>query len=205
MGLNEEGLLIVISGPSGVGKDTIINKLINKHHKLKLSVSSTTRTPRQGEVHGKDYYFIREEKFLEMVSNSEFLEYAKYCGNFYGTPISNVSEMLSEGNDVILEIEVQGGAQIKKRCPDAVSIFIYPPSIKSLENRITGRGLDSEEVIKGRINESKKELMAANEYDYIVVNDSITICVDNIIKIIQSEHMKAKRMKYIIDEVLKNE
>lgn len=205
MNLNEKGLLIVISGPSGVGKDTILNKLITKNAKLKLSISSTTRNPRQGEIHGKDYYFIKEEDFLGMVSNNEFLEYAKYCGNFYGTPSSGVLDMLSEGNDVILEIEVQGGAQIKKKYIDAVSIFIYPPSIESLSDRITCRGLDSEEVIKCRINEAKKELKAASEYDYIVINESIDVCTDNIVKIIQSEHMKSKRMKYIIDEVFKDE
>lgn len=199
------GLLVVLSGPSGVGKDTVIKKILEKAPRLRLSVSTTTRVPRKGEVHGRDYYFVSKDKFQNMVRNFEFLEYAQYCGNYYGTSVSEVSDITQQGNDVILEIEVQGGAQVKEKVKDAVGIFICPPSISSLRDRIAKRGLDSDEAVALRVQEAYNELTQSCKYDYIVVNDFVDRCADNIIKIIDSEHMKTKNMQYIIDGVLKNE
>ena len=180
MKLNEKGLLIVISGPSGVGKGTIRKALFNRPgHNLDFSVSMTTRSPRVGEVDGKDYYFVSKEKFEE--------ELAK------GTPKDKVIEKLEEGKEVVLEIEVQGALQVKAKMPDAVFIFIAPPSWKALESRLKNRGTESTEVIMERLTKAKGELMLASSYDYIVVNDEIENAVDKIIAIIRAEHAKCER------------
>lgn len=194
------GILIVLSGPSGIGKGTVISELIKRREKLKVSVSVTTREPRQGEKDGIDYFFTGREKFLEMVQNSEFLEYAEYCNNFYGTPQKNVLNMLNEENDVILEIDVKGAEQIKEKFSDAVSIFIAPKSEDMLKERLLNRGLDSESVIKERVKQSEREIKSAINYDYLVVNDQLEKCVEDIIKIVEVEHMKVKRSSYIEKE-----
>ncbi len=197
----KQGMLIVLSGPSGTGKDTVLREVVSKDRTLNLSVSSTTRPPREGEVDGKDYYFINEKEFLKMVKDGKFLEHAKYCGNYYGTPFNEVDDLLDEGKDVILEIEVNGGCQVKKRCPEAVSIFIVPPSIGVLRQRILNRGIDNINNMEDRLEIAKKELKFASKYDYIVVNDNLEECVLNILSIINSERMKSSRINYIINEV----
>lgn len=198
----KQGMLIVLSGPSGTGKDTVLREVVSKDRTLNLSVSATTRPPREGEVDGKDYYFINKKNFLNMVKEGKFLEYAKYCGNYYGTPFSEVDGLLDAGKDVILEIEIDGGCQVKKRCPEAVSIFIIPPSIDVLRQRILNRGIDNINNMEDRLETAKKELKFAGKYDYIVVNDNLEECVLNILSIIKSERMKSFRINYIINEVL---
>lgn len=200
-----KGLLIVLSGPSGAGKDTVLKKLMKEQPNIKLSVSATTRLPRPGEKHGKDYYFITHDEFNNLIDNDNVLEYANYCNNFYGTPKKPVNDWLNSGNDVILEIEVKGGAQVRKTNPDSVGIFIIPPSFEVLKKRLINRKTESESVINERLSTAKIEIKSALDYDYIVVNDSLDECVNKIKNIIKSEKMKAFRMKDILEECFYNE
>lgn len=198
-----KGMLIVLSGPSGAGKDTVLGKLLENRNDIDLSVSYTTRTPRSGEINGKDYHFVDKDIFQKAINDGEMLEYACYCGNYYGTPRFEVEKNLESGRSVILEIEVQGAEQVIKKCPEAVSIFIVPPSIEELKKRLKNRASDSEEAVRLRVSEAEKEISLAEHYKYIVVNDDVELCADNISKIIDSEYMKSSRMGYIIKEVLK--
>ena len=200
-----KGLLIVLSGPSGAGKDTVLKKLMKEQPNIKLSVSATTRSPRPGEKHGKDYYFITHDEFNNLINNDNVLEYANYCDNFYGTPKKPVNDWLDSGCDVILEIEVKGGAQVRKTNPNSIGIFIIPPSFEVLKKRLINRKTESESVINERLSTAKIEIKSALDYDYIVVNDSLDECVKKIKNIIKSEKMKAFRMKYILEECFYNE
>lgn len=198
------GFLIVFSGPSGVGKGSLMSKIIGRRKNLKLSTSYTTREPREGEVDGEDYYFLEKNKFLELAKNGEMLEYAEYCGNYYGTPKSLVEKELEQGNNVILEIEVQGGKQILDNFPEAVGVFVIPPSVRELYRRLINRASDTEEVITKRVEESKREIEFAKYYDYVVINECVEECASNVLKIIDAQSMKFKYMKPKIEEVLKN-
>ncbi len=198
------GFLIVFSGPSGVGKGSLMSKIIGRRKNLKLSTSYTTREPREGEVDGEDYYFLKREKFLELAKSGEMLEYAEYCGNYYGTPRSLVEKELEQGNNVILEIEVQGGKQILDNFPEAIGVFIIPPSVRELYRRLINRASDTEEVITKRVEESKREIEFAKYYDYVVTNEYVEECASNVLKIIDAQSMKFKYMKPKIEEVLKN-
>lgn len=202
---SNKGLLIVISGPSGVGKGSILKKVMGRRKNLKLSVSYTTRKPREGEINGKDYCFLNEDEFLKIVSKGEMLEYAKYCGNYYGTPLKALNEELNKGNNIILEIEVQGGEQVINKFDDVVSIFILPPSLKELSQRLSGRALDSEESISKRTLKSKQEIAFSKNYKYVVINEYMDECASQILKIIDSETLKFSKMKSKIEEILKNE
>lgn len=194
MKLNEKGLLIVISGPSGVGKGTVRKALFHRvGHNLDFSVSMTTRPPREGEVEGKDYFFVTKEKFEEELANGNLLEHAKFVNNYYGTPKDKVIEQLEDGKEVVLEIEVQGALQVKAKMPDAVFIFIAPPSWKALETRLIHRGTETSDIIYERLNKARNEIMFASSYDYIVVNDEIENAVDKIMAIIRAEHAKTSR------------
>jgi guanylate kinase len=197
----EEGLLVVISGPSGAGKGTICMQLLMEMSFLKVSVSATTRKPREGEKDGIDYFFIEEEEFLKRVKNNEFLEYAKVYGNYYGTPKEEVFKQLKAGKDIILEIDIQGALQVKKNFPMGVFIFILPPSLTELKNRIEGRGTDSKEVILRRMESAYDELNYAFQYDYVVVNDRVDIATEKIKHIILAEKNRAIRKKEIINKV----
>ena len=197
----EEGLLVVISGPSGAGKGTICMQLLMEMSFLKVSVSATTRKPREGEKDGIDYFFIEEEEFLKRVKNNEFLEYAKVYGNYYGTPKEEVFKQLKAGKDIILEIDIQGALQVKKNYPMGVFIFILPPSLTELKNRIEGRGTDSKEVILRRMESAYEELNYAFQYDYVVVNDRVDIATEKIKHIILAEKNRAIRKKEIINKV----
>ena len=201
----KKGCLIVFSGPSGAGKDTILNKIMGEKENLKLSVSHTTRSPREGEINGKNYYFVSKQEFIKMIENGEMLEYATYCGNYYGTSAVKVQDELEKGNDVILEIEVQGARQIMKKVPEALSIFILPPSLSELKKRLKNRGTDSDEVINRRIKEAEKEIALAHNYDYVIINDDVEKSAKKVLKIIELQEMKSQNMKHIIDEVLNSE
>lgn len=197
----DDGLLVVISGPSGAGKGTICSRLKEEFKDLKVSVSATTRKPREGEEEGISYFFINEEDFIKRINNDEFLEYAKVYGNYYGTPKSEVFRQIEEGNDIILEIDIQGALQVKKNYPKGVFIFILPPSLSELNKRIENRGTDSKEVIMKRMQCAYDELNYAFEYDYVVVNDEVETAVDKIKHIIFAEKNRAVRKKAIINKI----
>jgi len=188
----DKGLLIVVSGPSGAGKGTVMNKLIAGGD-YALSVSATTRSPREGEQDGINYFFKTREEFEKMIADNEFLEYAEFCGNYYGTPLSYVNQKLDEGKNVILEIEVKGAFQVKEKCPEAVLIFLAPPSMKELEERLVGRGTESPEVIAERLARAMEELDLIDDYDYVVINDDVDEAVADIRSIVKAEQRRAAR------------
>lgn len=185
--MNSKGKLIVYTGASGVGKGTIMKRLLDKDDTVRLSVSATTRAPRPGETHGREYFFISKEDFEKMIRENGFLEYASYCGNYYGTPKKAVEDLLKQGLNVFLEIEVQGGVQVLEKCPDCTSIFILPPSYEELENRLRGRGTEPEDVILKRLEAAKSEMQFADRYDYVVVNDDADRAADEILQIIHKQ------------------
>lgn len=199
--MTKPGVLLVFSGPSGAGKDTILHSLLKNTKQVHLSVSATTRSPREGEEDGKDYYFVSKEQFEVMISQGEMLEYAQYCGNFYGTPKAPVEAALQQGKDVILEIEVNGALQIKKKCPDCATVFVLPPSMEILERRLRRRQTEDEETLLKRLAKAKEEIALAEEYDYIIINDALEDAVDEIHCILSAEKSKTIRMSKIIDEV----
>lgn len=199
--MNSKGLVIVVSAPSGGGKGTILKELFARNNNLRYSVSATTRSPRPGEKDGEQYYFIDRDKFKAMIDDKEMLEYAEYCDNFYGTPRKPIEELTSLGFDVVLEIEVQGGMQIKKLLPDCVSIFIVPPSMEVLEKRLRGRGTENDETIRKRLETAGKELGYIEQYDYIVVNGELEKAVEDTDTIIRAEKMKTIRNKELIERI----
>jgi guanylate kinase len=203
MKLNERGLLVVISGPSGVGKGTVRKALFNMPgHNLTYSVSMTTRNMRPGEVEGKDYYFVSREEFKDRIKEGKFLEYAEFVGNYYGTPLDHVNNELDNGNEVVLEIEVEGALQVKEKMPDCVMIFIVPPGKQALYDRLRRRGTEEEEVIKSRIAKANREFKMAYLYDYIVVNDDVDNAANRIMAIIRAEHAKTSRSIYKYMELI---
>lgn len=203
--LNRKGLLLVVSGPSGAGKGTICKALLNKNDKIKLSVSATTRKPRNGEVHGVNYFFIEKEEFTRMVENGEFLEHAQIYDNFYGTPKAAIIECLEKGQDVILEIEMQGARQIKEVYPEGVFIFVLPPSLEELKSRIVGRGTETQEEIEKRFSCAFEEINQIVNYDYFIVNEDIEKSVNDVEAIILSEKNKVTRYKNNIIDKFKEE
>lgn len=174
------GKLIVLTGPSGVGKGTLMQKLLQRHPELYYSVSVTTRSPRTGEVNGKNYYFISRSKFEQLVAQGEFLEWAEFAGNYYGTPRAAVIDHIQSGKLVVLEIELEGARQIRASFPSALSIFILPPSFSELEKRIRGRGQDSDEAIARRLHRAQEEIKAADEFDIQIVNDDFEAALNEI-------------------------
>lgn len=196
----KKGRLIVISGPSGVGKGTVVRALMERDANVRLSVSATTREMRPSEVHGVHYYFISRAEFEAMIAADRFLEYAQYVGNCYGTPEEPVDRMLDEGFDVILEIEVQGGLQVMQRRPDAISIFIAAPSFAVIGARLRGRGDTDEEKVLMRLQQARQEYLVAPQYQYIVVNDRLEDAVNDVQAILRAEALKSEHQQHLLKE-----
>lgn len=201
---DNSGILIVLSGPSGSGKDTVLKKLTENNSDIRVSISMTTRPRRGQEVDGADYYFVTNDYFEKKIADGEMLEYAQYAGNYYGTPKAPVDEMLGEGINVVLEIEVQGAAKIRKIYPDAVTVFLMPPSLPVLEERLRARGTEDDETLSHRLFIAEQEIRRASEFNYIVVNDSIDDAVRDFETVIRAEKMRFIRNKNIISEVISN-
>ncbi len=202
MNYKGKGKLLVISGPSGAGKSTVIGKLMELRDDVCFSVSVTTRQPRPGEVDGRDYFFVTPQHFQELADGGYLLEHAEYVGNRYGTPRGYVEQRLLEGKSVILDIEVQGAGQIQKNCPEAVSIFILPPSGAELERRLRGRNTDSEEKIRERLLQAKRECAEAGKYGYIVLNDDPEAAAREVDAILTAEKCRAADRINLVTEVL---
>lgn len=191
--MEKQGILVVVSGFAGTGKGTVMKELLKRYDDYALSVSATTRAPRNGEADGREYFFKTKEQFQQMIREDAFLEYACYVENYYGTPKAYVEEKLAEGKDVILEIEIQGALAIKEKFPEAVLLFIAPPSAEVLKNRLVGRGTETPEVIRKRLARAAEESEGIENYDYLVVNDDIDECVESVHAMIRSEHWKMSR------------
>lgn len=189
-----EGLLIVVSAPSGCGKGTVLSRVL-ENDGFYYSVSATTRRPREGEVNGVNYHFMDKPSFEELIAGGGMLEYAQYCGNYYGTPAKAVTDKLKEGKNVLLEIEVRGAMRIREKCPGAVLVFIMPPSLDVLRSRLEKRGTESPEVIEKRIGEAQREIECARSYDYIVVNDDLDTAVGDLLAVVRAERLRTSRSK----------
>lgn len=189
--ITEKGVLTVLSGFSGTGKGTVVKELLRRHEQYALSVSATTRAPREGEVHGREYYFLTTEEFEQMIGEGAFYEYARYVDHYYGTPKAFVEEQLQKGKNVILEIEIQGALEIKRQNSDCLLIFLIPPSAEELKARLAGRGTESEDVIMARLRRAVDEAEGVEAYDYILENNDLEECVNRLHGLIQSAHSRA--------------
>lgn len=199
--LSNRGSLVVVSGFSGVGKGTVLSRLMEKYGNYAYSVSATTRAKREGEQEGVNYFYRTEEEFREMIEKDELLEYAQYVGHYYGTPRAYVEKKRDEGRDVILEIEIQGARRIREKVPDAVLIFIMPPSAQALEDRLVGRGTENRATIDGRLARAAQEAQGIEDYDYIVVNDDVDVCAESLHGLIQAQRLRASRNISFIREI----
>ena len=198
-----KGILTVLSGFSGAGKGTAMKRLMEKYDDYALSISATTRNPREGEVDGREYFFKATEEFEKMIAQDELIEYARYVNHYYGTPRSYVEEQLENGKDVILEIEIQGALKVKEKYPDTLLVFITPPSAKELRRRLIGRGTESMEVIEQRLARAKEEAEGIDDYDCLIVNDDLESCVDELHSVIQNEKKKVARNGEFISKIRK--
>lgn len=198
----QKGLLVVISGASGTGKGTVCKKLLQEISTLFYSISATTRKPRAGETDGVEYFFISVDEFKNWIAEEKFLEYAEVYGNFYGTPAHKIEERLRRGEDVLLEIDIQGALNVMKKRPDGVYIFLLPPSLEELANRIKGRGSESPETFSRRFNAAKNEIAVGKNYQYVVVNDTVDAAVEKIKSIIAAERCKIQRNEILFENLL---
>ena len=199
--MSDRGMLAVVSGFSGAGKGTLMKRLLEKYDCYALSVSATTRAPRDGEEHGREYFFHTKEEFEELILQYALIEYAKYVDNYYGTPKSYVEKQLEAGKDVILEIEIQGALKVKEKLPDTLLLFVTPPSAEELKRRLEGRGTETPEVIASRLRRASEEAKAMPLYDYILVNDDLETCVDQMHEIIQSQHNTVANNTSFIEKI----
>ncbi|MDO4608530.1 MAG: guanylate kinase [Clostridia bacterium] len=197
-----KGRVYIISGPSGSGKDTVLKEIFKVMPEIKFSISSITRDMRSGEVEGEKYNFITRERFEQMLADDELLEHNLFLGNYYGTPKAPVINCVENGQDIFIEVDVNGAAQIRQKMPDAVSVFIMPPSLEVLKARLCGRGTDSDEIIEKRLNEALREISRAPEYDYVVVNDNLQTAINNIVSIMSVDKFKTDRNLNLINQVL---
>ncbi len=201
MKYNQKGVLVVVSGFSGAGKGTLMKALLEQYDEYALSVSMTTRTMRPAEVDGESYFFVSQDQFKNHIERNELIEYANYCGNYYGTPKAYVEEQLTKGKNVILEIEIQGALKIKHQFPEALLIFVMPPNAEELRNRLVGRGTETTEVIDTRLSRALEEARGIEEYDYFVVNDVLEECVKDIHNLIRLSHNQPSRNKAFIKNI----
>ena len=199
--MNKEGILIVVSGFSGAGKGTIMKALLERYDNYALSISATTRNPRPGEEEGKAYFFKTTEEFEKMIAKDDLIEYAMYVGNYYGTPKAYVEEQLRAGKDVILEIEIQGALKVKEKFPNTLLLFVTPPSAEELRKRLEGRGTETQEDIDGRMKRAIEEAEYMDQYDYLVVNDELDVCVEEMHHLIQGEHERCFRNQTFIEHM----
>ena len=199
--MKHRGILVVVSGFSGAGKGTLMERLVKSYENYALSVSMTTRPPRPGEQDGREYFFVSKETFERRIAEEAFVEYAQYCGNYYGTPKEYVERQLACGKDVILEIEIQGALRIKEKFPDALLLFVTPPSIRELQRRLTGRGTDSQAVIHDRLLRAREEAEGIENYDYLVINDDLDECAAKMHRLIQDAHSAPCRNEEFIEEI----
>ena len=199
--MNKKGILIVVSGFSGAGKGTLMKEIMKQYDNYALSISATTRAPREGEVDGREYFFRTVDEFEKMIAQDELIEYAKYVDNYYGTPRAYVEEKLEEGKDVILEIEIQGALKVKEKFPETLLLFVTPPNVEVLRNRLIGRGTETMEVIENRMRRAIDESEGMDQYDYLVINDDLQECVEEMHHIIQEEHKRTFRNKDFIEQI----
>ncbi len=200
--MDQKGILIVVSGFSGSGKGTLMKELLARHpDTYALSISATTRRPREGEADGREYFFVTKEEFEKMIAKGELIEYAKYVENYYGTPRGYVEQKLREGKDVILEIEIQGALNVKKMFPDTLLMFVTPPSAGELKKRLIGRGTETLDVIESRMDRACEEAEGMENYDYLIVNDSLDRCVGEMHAIIRSEHRRSSRNREFMQKI----
>ena len=188
--MNHQGILVVVSGFSGAGKGTLMKELLKRYDNYALSISATTRAPREGETDGKEYFFVTKEQFEKMRDERKLVEYSQYVNNYYGTPKEYVEQKMAEGKDVILEIEIQGALKVKKRFPDALLLFVTPPSAEELRRRLVGRGTETLEVINARLARAAEEASGMEAYDYLLINDDLDRCVEEMHQLIQLQHRK---------------
>lgn len=196
-----KGLLMVVSGPSGTGKGTVCSELLQETSELAYSISATTRAPREGEVDGKNYYFLTKERFEQIIAEGGFLEYANVYGNYYGTPLAKIEERRAAGQDILLEIDIQGALNVMEKCPDGLFVFLLPPSIEELERRLRGRGSETEESLARRMGSARKEIAIGKRYQYVVVNDTVAHAVATIKEIITAEHCRVDRNQHLFEEL----
>lgn len=195
------GILTVVSGFSGAGKGTLMKELLQNYDNYALSISATTRNPREGETDGKEYFFKTVEEFEKMIAQDALIEYAKYVNNYYGTPRAYVEEQLEAGKDVILEIEIQGALKVKEKFPETLLLFVTPPDAETLRNRLVGRGTETMDVIESRMQRAAEEAEGMDAYDYLVVNDDLSVCVEEMHSIIQGEHRRVSRNAEFVEQI----
>ena len=198
--MSKKGLQIILSGFSGSGKGTVVKKLVEKYDKYALSISATTRVPRDNEIENVSYFYITRQEFEELINQDKLLEYAVYSDNYYGTPAEYVYEKRNAGYDVILEIETQGALKVKEKCPESILIFMMPPSIEELRKRLTDRGTETEEEINKRLQQAKRETKVMDRYDYLIINDNVDDCVELLHNIIVSEHKRVENRLELIEK-----